>query len=163
MVSLLQSSKIKIAIAAAFVFTGSTLMAQDALLTLTDNQGSEVVILTEEDLMAFDQFSMLTVNEHVDQITEFVGPLARDVVAAMGAGAGDVVTLTAVNDYAIDVPVDDFLEYDVIFAHSADGKRLSTRDKGPIWVVYPMTDFPELQDPIYNGRIIWQLVSVDLN
>ncbi len=53
------------------------------------------------------------------------------------------------------------LEYDVIFAMSQNGERLSIRDKGPIWVIYPMTDNDELQDRVYNDRLIWQLVKVD--
>ena len=43
-----------------------------------------------------------------------------------------------------------------------NGKRLSLRDKGPIWVIYPMTDNKELQDPAYNQRLVWQLVKIEV-
>ena len=50
----------------------------------------------------------------------------------------------------------------MILAMQADGTRLSIRDKGPIWLMYPVDDFPELQDPKYNLRLIWQLTVMEL-
>jgi len=50
----------------------------------------------------------------------------------------------------------------VIFATSQDGIKFSLRDKGPIWVIYPMTDNRKLQDRVYNDRLIWQLVKVSV-
>ncbi len=44
----------------------------------------------------------------------------------------------------------------------ADGERLSLRDKGPLWLMYPIDDHAELQDPLYNVRLIWQLTSMEL-
>jgi len=43
-----------------------------------------------------------------------------------------------------------------------DGEPLSVRDKGPIWIVYPRDEFPELATPEVNSRWIWQLVTLDL-
>lgn len=136
--------------------------AQDTMLTLTNSKTGAELLLTEEGFMALDQVTMNTTNEFVDDITAFTGPLARDVVALLEGKAGDMVVLTAVNDYSIEVPVSDFFEYDVVFAHSADDTRLSARDRGPIWVVYPMSDNPELRDPTFNARLIWQLVRVEI-
>ncbi|MCF6303777.1 MAG: hypothetical protein L3J33_00195 [Rhodobacteraceae bacterium] len=147
---------------AASAWMGGAASAQDTMLTLTNSITEAEILLTEDGIMALDQVVMNTTNEFVDEMTAFGGPLARDVVALLGGGAGDTVVLTAVNDYSIEVPVQDFIDYDVVFAHSTNGDRLSTRDKGPIWVVYPMSDNPELRDPTYNARMIWQLVSVEI-
>ncbi len=143
-------------------WVGGAAAAQDTMLTLTNSITGAEILLTEDGVMGLDQVTMSTTNEFVDEMTVFSGPLARDVVALLGGGAGDAVVLTAVNDYSIEVPVQDFIDYDVVFAHSTDGERLSMRDKGPIWVVYPMSDNPELRDPTYNARLIWQLVSVEI-
>lgn len=77
-------------------------------------------------------------------------------------GATTTVHLVAANDYSFDIPLSDLTEYDVILAMQADGTRLSIRDKGPIWLMYPVDDFPELQDPKYNLRLIWQLTVMEL-
>ncbi len=136
-------------------------LAEGAALTVINSVNGSELSLTDEELMALPQATINTENEFVDGMTTFVGPLGRDVLALVGAG-GSMVVLTAVNDYAVEVPIEDFVNYDVVFAMSADGERFSRRDKGPIWVVYPMSDFSELQDPVYNARLIWQLVKVEI-
>jgi|LGOV01.1.fsa_nt_gb hypothetical protein len=133
----------------------------NAILTLVNAAEGASVELSEENLLAMPQFTVRTENEFVDGLVEFVGPLARDVIALLGAGEVETLKLTAVNDYSVEIPMSDVLEYDVIFAMSQNGERLSIRDKGPIWVIYPMTDNDELQDRVYNDRLIWQLVKVD--
>ena len=134
---------------------------QTVMLTLSNAQSGTEITLTEQALMAMPHASIRTENEFVDAMTSFSGPLGRDILALLGEG-GSTVVLTAVNDYAVEVPVEDFMKYDVVFAMSADGERFSRRDKGPLWVIYPMSDFAELQDPVYNARLIWQLVKVEL-
>jgi hypothetical protein len=38
-----------------------------------------------------------------------------------------------------------------------NGKQMEVSDKGPIWIVYPRKDHPELQDSKFNDRWVWQL------
>jgi len=136
-------------------------LAQGTVLTVINSVNGHEMTLTDDALLALSQHTINTENEFVDGMTAFTGPLARDVLALVGEG-GSMVVLTAVNDYAVEVPIEDFVNYDVVFAMSANGERFSRRDKGPIWVVYPMSDFAELQDPVYNARLIWQLVKVEI-
>jgi hypothetical protein len=117
---------------------------------------------SEEDLLALPQITIRTQTEFTDGVVEFVGPLARDAVALIDAGGATTIHLVAANDYALDIPLGDLTNYDVILAVQANGKRLSIRDKGPIWLMYPLDDHAELQDPVYNLRLIWQLVRMEL-
>ena len=143
--------------------TANSAIAQGNIyLTVTNASQDVVVELTEDDLLAMEQFTVHTENEFVDGLAEFTGPLVRDVIALLGAAEIGMLRLTAVNDYAVEVPISDILDYDVIFALSQNGERFSIRDKGPIWMIYPMTDNVELQDRVYNDRLIWQLVKVDV-
>lgn len=114
------------------------------------------------ELKEMTQTSYRTSTEWTDGSPEFSGPLARDVIASVGVGDATVAVMTAANDYAIEVPIHELMEYDVILATSVDGKRLSLRDKGPIWVMYPRDQHKELQDPMFNGRLIWQMVRIEL-
>ena len=133
----------------------------DVYLRVTNASGGVAVDLTEDDLLAMEQFTVRTENEFVDGLVEFTGPLARDVIALLDVSEIETLKLTAVNDYAVEVPMSDILDYDVIFAMSQDGTRFSVRDKGPVWLIYPMSDNIELQDRVYNDRLIWQLVKVE--
>lgn len=135
--------------------------AQETMLTLVSAITGTEIALSEAEVLALPSATVNTENEFVDAMTRFEGPLGRDLLALLGEG-GTSVVLTAVNDYAVEVPIEDFINYDVIFAMSANGDRFSRRDKGPIWVVYPMSEHAELRDPVYNARLIWQLVKVEV-
>jgi hypothetical protein len=117
---------------------------------------------SEADLLALPQVTVRTRTEFTDGVVEFVGPLARDAMASVKIGTATSVHLVAANDYAIDIPLSDLMQYDVILAMQADGQRLTIRDKGPIWLMYPLDDHTELQDPEYNNRLIWQLTTIEL-
>ncbi len=134
-------------------------LAAETLLTVVTSKGSEIE-LSFEDLEALDQTAYSTANDYVDGETEFSGPLVRDLVAMMGGEPAEIL-FTAINDYAITIPVSDFVEYDVILAIYQDGQKLSRRAKGPIWVIYPTSQFEALQDRVHNDRLIWQLVRME--
>jgi len=138
--------------------------AADELLVVrnaTDPAQAEVRF-SEADLLALPQVTIRTRTEFTDGVVEFIGPLARDAVAAIEPGTATSIHLVAANDYAIDIPLSDLTDYDVILAMQANGKRLSRRDKGPIWLMYPLDDHPELRDPAYTIRLIWQLTVMEL-
>jgi len=118
---------------------------------------------TEAQLRAMPQVTVRTRTEFTDGVVEFRGPLARDVLAAANLGEATTAHLVASNDYALDVPVSDFMNYNVILALEANGAELSRRDKGPIWLMYPLDDHQELQDPAYTIRLVWQLITVELH
>lgn len=120
------------------------------------------VRLTEEELRDLPQTTVRTSTEWTDGVVEFVGPLAREVAELVGVDEANTAHLVAANDYSVDVPLKDFFEYDVILAMFADGERLTRRDKGPLWLMYPLDEHEELQDPVYNPRMIWQLTTMEL-
>lgn len=97
---------------------------------------------------------------HDGQVT-FTGPLGRDVLEAVGA-RGSMLRVTALNDYSATVPVADFLEYDVILAMSLDGTPLRVRDQGPLFIIYPFDDYPELLTEKMMTRSVWQVVHIDV-
>ena len=95
-----------------------------------------------------------------DGLRQFDGFLMRDLLALVGA-AGETVTATALNDYVIDIPVEDFERFDVLVATHREGRRLCVRDMGPLWIVYPRYTHAELQDIRYDARWVWRLVRLD--
>lgn len=72
----------------------------------------------------------------------FGGVSLRDFLIVLGAG-GSTIHSVALNDYAIDIPVSDAVEGGPILAYSMDGKPMSVRDKGPLWIVYPYDANPD--------------------
>ena len=87
---------------------------------------------------------------------EFEGVWARRLMEAVGA-RGTEVEARALNDYVEVIPIDDFHRYDVLLAVRMNGQLMRTRDKGPIWIVYPWSGNPELDDFLMREKSVWQL------
>jgi hypothetical protein len=90
---------------------------------------------------------------------EFQGVPARRLMAAVGA-TGTAVRALALNDFESTIPLADFERYLVLLATRTDGKQLQVRDKGPIWIIYPWADHPELDDLPTRRKSVWQLRSL---
>ncbi|MDQ2065324.1 molybdopterin-dependent oxidoreductase [Xinfangfangia sp. CPCC 101601] len=118
--------------------------------------------LFDADMLAtFPPQELTTATTVTDGVNRFDGILMRDLLNHLGA-EGEVVRAIALNDYVIDIPIEDFTAFDVILAHSMDGERLSQRTKGPLWIVYPRDDHPELDDIRYDYRWVWQLQHIEI-
>lgn len=89
----------------------------------------------------------------------FEGVLMRDLLHAVGA-EGTTITATALNDYRVDIPMSDFEDYPVILAYRMNGHRLEVRDKGPLWIIYPQDEFPELNTKKVQSRWVWQVKEI---
>lgn len=117
--------------------------------------------LDRHQLEMLPQITVRTVTPWTDGIVEFQGPLVRDVLALAGAH-GTTVQARAVNSYQVAIPVSDLTSYDVILAMRRDGKLMSLRDKGPLWVIYPWSEHEELRNEQFHGRSIWQLEALEI-
>lgn len=148
-------------LAAVFAVTAGAGGTQEAFLTVSGVTADSANLYSHDDLQALPQHRVATTTSVTDGVVEFHGFLIR---ALLGNDLPDdaVVVATALNDYQVEIPVTDFARYDVIGALSMDGETLSPRDKGPIWIVYPRDDHPELQDIRYDTRWVWQLVSLQV-
>jgi hypothetical protein len=90
---------------------------------------------------------------------EFQGVLARRLMEAIGANGTEVDAL-ALNDYEQTIPLEDFDRYDVLLATRVNGELMQVRDKGPIWIVYPWSEHPELDDFATREKSVWQLSAL---
>tara|TARA_R110000851_G_scaffold169966_5_gene316284 strand:+ start:94 stop:561 length:468 start_codon:yes stop_codon:yes gene_type:complete len=133
--------------------------AEEVLLTLTGAVTGGQVELTQADLDELEWHEIATSTTVTDGQPVFRGVLMRDILDRAQA-SGDTVTARALNDYVIDIPMDDFHEFDVIAALYMDGIALTPRDKGPVWIVYPRDDHSVLADIRYDMRWVWQLSAL---
>ncbi len=92
---------------------------------------------------------------------EFTGvPLSR-LMEAVGA-KGASLTAVAINDYAVEIPAEDWVEDGALVAYLNNGAPMSVREKGPLWIVYPYDDNPAYQTEVAYSRSIWQLDRIDV-
>lgn len=112
-------------------------------------------------LEALAQHETITHTPWYDGAVSFSGPLGRAILEAAGA-EGENIRVVALNEYAATVPISDFENYDVILAMQANGKALRIRDQGPLFVIYPFDQHPELLDEEIFSRSVWQVTRIDV-
>ena len=92
-------------------------------------------------------------------VARFEGVLLKTLMERVGA-SGDTALTIAINDYKVEIPVRDFMRYPVILAYRMNGEVLKIRDKGPLWVVYPQDDHPELKTKETQAKWVWQVKEI---
>lgn len=96
------------------------------------------------------------------RVVAFSGVLASSVLEVAGASSRATSLRTvALNDYAVEIPVEDVNEYPVIIATAVDGNRMSVEAYGPTRVIYPSSDY-DLDAAVYDPRWIWQLALIEV-
>lgn len=89
----------------------------------------------------------------------FQGPLLRDVLAAAGVRA-DRIVVQALNEYRAEIPVEELHDYDVILAMSLNDEPIPIREFGPLFVLYPFDDHPELHNEVVRFRSVWHVAEI---
>ncbi|GEK47582.1 molybdopterin-dependent oxidoreductase [Bisbaumannia pacifica] len=103
--------------------------------------------------------SIETTTPWTDGVSRYRGPLARALLEAVGA-RGDSLEVTALNNFMAEIPVSDFRRHDVILAMERDGDPMRIRDYGPLFVLYPFDQHPELRNETIRFRSVWQVHQV---
>lgn len=136
-----------------------TVRAADAVLTVIGPGGSLAVTFDMAALDALPQGTITTTTPWYDGPRTFTGPLLRAVLQQAKV-AGAVLRISALNDYSVEIPVEDLDLYGVVLATRIDGKPLSVRDKGPLFVIYPFDSRTDLKQEKFYSRAIWQVVRI---
>lgn len=71
--------------------------------------------------------------------------------------AGTEVIATALNDYRVTIPSEDFARAGLVIATRLDDEPIPVRGKGPLWIVYPFDAEARLRNEVFYSRSIWQL------
>ncbi|MDY0871483.1 molybdopterin-dependent oxidoreductase [Dongia rigui] len=87
---------------------------------------------------------------------DFSGVSLKAVLDLAGA-KGTTISAIALNDYAVDIPMADAANDNVIIADRKNGSLMPIRDKGPLWIIYPISNQPELDGEATYSKMIWQL------
>ena len=138
---------------------GPVLLTVSGKVSLT-NRG-DTAVFDMAMLQRLPQASFIARTPWYSQPRKFTGPLLRDVIAAAG-GHGSQLRAVALNDYRVDLPLDDTQHYDMLLARLLDDKPMTVRDKGPLFIIYPFDQHAELRNAVYFSRCAWQLKGIEL-
>ncbi len=102
-----------------------------------------------------------TANPWISGTARFSGVPLRVLLNAVGA-YGKTIRAKALNDYRADIPLSDLEEYQVMVALRRDGEEMPVRDKGPIWIIYPISGDPTKISMEVRQRMVWQLNALEV-
>lgn len=137
--------------------------AQADLPTLVvEGQDGSAPFSVTYDRDELEQMSMVSVETSTpwnEGVVDFEGVPLEKLLANAGVN-GTTATVTALNDYSVDIPVSDFSQFGVILAIKRDGEYMPVSDQGPFFVMYPFDSDPALDAQPYHGRAVWQVKQI---
>jgi hypothetical protein len=131
---------------------------QEPLLEVEPAAGSAV----DYDLTRLDSLPQVVITTStiwtVGKI-QFSGPTLKQVLADAGIRHG-AIRLSALNDYVIDMTVEELGDAAPIVATRMNGHTFGVRDNGPLWLIYPFDQNEQFTNDQIFAKSIWQLVSI---
>lgn len=113
-------------------------------------------------LHAMPSVTFETATIWTDGLQQFTGVSLATLIQELGVNDG-VLEAYAINAYVVEIPVSDAVEGGPIVAYERNGKEMSVRDKGPLWIVYPYDSDPAYRNEAIYSRSIWQLERIVIN
>ncbi|WP_424987008.1 molybdopterin-dependent oxidoreductase [Microbulbifer sp. S227A] len=120
-----------------------------------DTAQFDLELLEEMPVTRFETSTIWTEGTQV-----FEGVELADLVERLGL-EGETLFASAINDYTVEIPLSDAAEGGPIIAYRIDGKEMSVREKGPLWVIYPYDKSSDYQTEVIYSRSIWQLDRIE--
>ena len=150
-----------LAVAAAFavILLSYNASASEVILSVDGAVAGGQVDMTLEDIEALGVEKIETTTPWHDGKVVFEGVPLQRLLEEVGAQGADL-DIVALNDYRTSVPIEDAAKYGAILASRKNGKTMPVSDKGPLFVIYPFDDYPELRNEVYYSRSAWQVRSI---
>ena len=124
-----------------------------------DGEAPVSVTFDRDELEQMVMVSIQTTTPWNEGVVDFEGVPLEQLLLNAGV-SGTTATVTALNDYSVDIPVSDFSEFGVILAIKRDGEYMPVSDQGPFFVMYPFDSDPALNAQPYHGRAVWQVKQI---
>ncbi len=125
------------------------------------SQDGKVARFDLSQLQQLDSKAFYFQTRWTDTAHEYHGPRLSALLEAVDA-KGDIIRMTALNDYSVDIDRAFIQQYDPILAWQQDGRKLSVREKGPLWLLLPIHEFPHLNEGESSAKMIWQLRDIEI-
>ena len=90
------------------------------------------------------------------------GPTLSAVLAAQGIPDARKIAVSALNGYQQVVDLALFDGVPLTLVRQEDGKPLTRRNKGPLWLLIPFTTYPKLDVPAIHNCMVWQVTRIEI-
>ncbi|OOE81788.1 hypothetical protein BZG73_13550 [Salinivibrio siamensis] len=130
-------------------------------LTLTVGDG-ERISFDRQQLNRLPQIDITTHTPFTSGLQTFRGVKLSILLEAANVSHYQALTLHAMNRYQARLTRDVVTRYQPIIAFERNGKPMTIRTLGPLWLVYPLDDYPRLQSDRFYETMVWQLTDIEV-
>jgi len=127
--------------------------------TQTDGQKNDVIELNLDSLTKLKATTFTTDQPWTNEPREYTGVRIDTLLKHIGASSAEFEALAS-NDYQFTLTDIDFEKYPIIIAYKIDGEFLDYRKLGPLLIVFPFNDYPELLTEKNKAASVWQLTEI---
>lgn len=128
------------------------------ILTI-QREGQPDSALTLADLKALPQSAIVTGTPWQDGKSRFEGVPMSELFKRLGVKDG-AVTVSALDGYVADFPFEEAQRFNVILAFRKDGKELTIREKGPLFIIYDYDGAKSTIGEPQLSRSVWQVSAI---
>lgn len=137
--------------------TGDVLLVIDGDISRT-NVGDEAHFDLEM-LQALPPHEVQTHTPWEDGLNQFAGTRLSDLLATVGAGSEKFMAV-GVDDYQAEFHDIDLQRFAVLVAWEHNGELMTLRQLGPLRIMFPFDDYPELDSHSSRAMAVWQLTRM---
>lgn len=139
--------------------TGTVILTITGNISVTNREGAadfDDAMLAKLPQHSFTTKTPWTAGEHT-----YKGIKLSDLLERLDTEPKQLFAM-ALNHYSIEFDYSAVKDYPILIAQTLDGEPMSVSDKGPLWILYPMSDHPELDKPHHHHSMVWQLRSIEV-
>ena len=124
-----------------------------------EKSGMNCVEFDRAMLERLPQSSLETNTPWTEGLQHFEGIRLVELLRLLEAEGNEII-VSALNDYSVTMSLQRYAPFNPLLALRHNGEPMRIADKGPIWLVFPQDDFPELDWAQVHDLWVWQIHEI---
>lgn len=143
------------------LFSFGTQASSSSLLQLILPDKREIT-LDEAALAALPQVEFETATPWTLGTHRYRGPTLKSVLAQQQVDSASAIDVAALNGYQQRVDLSLFAKVPLTLVRDQDDKPLTRRNKGPLWLLVPLSAHPDMDVSAIHNNMVWQVIRIEV-
>ncbi|MFM5279844.1 putative pterin-binding protein [Aeromonas caviae] len=143
------------------LFSFGTQASSSSLLQLILPDKREIT-LDEAALAALPQVEFETATPWTLGTHRYRGPTLKSVLAQQQVDSASAIDVAAFNGYQQRVDLSLFAKVPLTLVRYQDDKPLTRRNKGPLWLLVPLSAHPDMDVSAIHNNMVWQVIRIEV-
>ncbi len=143
------------------LFSFGTQASSSSLLQLILPDKREIT-LDEAALAVLPQVEFETATPWTLGTHRYRGPTLKSVLAAQQVDSASAIDVAALNGYQQRVDLSLFAKVPLTLVRYQDDKPLTRRNKGPLWLLVPLSAHPDMDVSAIHNNMVWQVIRIEV-